>query len=88
MNRAFERELRTGIKLKEAIEHEREIVAAHEAAQDRDIKSWGQLGKKVYTMPHWEFFNLVRKYGYDEVHSKEFIRDSQKRFKHLAGASV
>jgi len=88
VNRALERELRTGIKLKEAMEHQREIEAAHEAKLDRDARGIKDFGKKVFTMPDWEFFNLVRKYGHDEVHSKEFVRDAQKRFTHLAGARL
>ena len=87
-DRALIRELRSGIQLKEALEHEREIVAAHEAAQMRDAKTIGGLGKHVSTMPHWEFFNLVRKYGHDEVHSRGFHKYYQKKFPHLATASV
>jgi len=88
LNRALERELRLGIKLKEAMEHEREIVAAHEAAMLRDAKTNKVLGKHVFEMPQWEFFNLKNKYGYDEVHSKEFLRYAQKKFPHLATAAI
>lgn len=88
MNHALEREIRTGIKLKEAIEQSREIEAAHEAEVKRRIGKDSILGKAVFEMPDWEFFNLCKKYGTEEVHSKGFLRDAQKRFPHLAIAKV
>lgn len=81
---ALERELRTGIRLKEAMEREREIVAAEEAKMARQMKNMKSLGRHLTNMPAWEYFNLVNKYGHEEVHSKEFIRYNQKVFPHLA----
>jgi hypothetical protein len=46
------------------------------------------LGKFVATMPEWEFFRLREKYGNEEVHSDEFIRDFQKRNPHLSGVKL
>lgn len=87
-HRALERELRTGIKLQEAVEQRREIEAAHQAKMAREAKAFSSLGKYIGEMPAWEFFNLQNKYGHEELHSKEFHRYHQKKFKHLAGASV
>jgi len=87
-HRALERELRTGIALKQALEKEREIVAAHEASLNRDAKTLQGLGKHVFEMPQWEFHNLTDKYGHEEVHSKSFLRYAQKRFPHLATAAI
>jgi hypothetical protein len=87
--RALVRELRQGIALKEAVENRREIEAAHEAAQYRKAKKTVKgLGRHVAEIPQWEFFNLQNKYGYDEVHSKEFVRYLQKKFPHLATSKV
>jgi hypothetical protein len=85
---ALERELRQGIALKQAMEHEREIVAAHEASMERGAKTVAGLGKNVFNMPQWEFHNLCNKYGHDEVHSKEFLQHAQKTFPHLAVAKI
>lgn len=88
IHRALERELRSGIKLKEAVEQRREIEAAHEAATYKQAKTLKSLGKHVAEIPQWEFHNLVKKYGYEEVHSRGFMRDFQKRFPHLSTARV
>lgn len=66
----------------------REIKAAHEAKQLKESRDVPGLGKFVGTMPAWEFFRLRQKYGSEEIHSDEFIRDYQKRFPHLAGAKI
>lgn len=87
VHRALERELRTGIQLKQAIEEERQIAAAKEAAQ-YDKRKTTPMGKHIAEIPAWEWHNMVRKYGYDEVHSKEFMRYFQKKFKHLSTAKV
>ena len=87
-HRALEREFRQGIMLKEALEQEREIVAAHEASMEKNAKEIAGLGKHVFSMPQWEFHNLCRKYGHDEVHSKGFLQHAQKTFPHLAGSKI
>jgi hypothetical protein len=35
-------------------------------------------------MPAREFFRLTSKYGHEEVHSKEFLKDYNKRFPELS----
>lgn len=88
VHRALERELRTGLQLKKATEQAREIEAAHEAHDLKVQKAIKGLGKVAAVLPSWEFFRLVQKYGYDEVHSKEFVRSFQKHFPHLSASKV
>lgn len=87
VSRALERELRTGIKLKEAMEEQRVAAAAKEASQFRGSRTI-PLGKHIAEIPAWEFFNLQRKYGHDEIHSKGFMKYYQKKFPHLSTAKV
>ena len=54
ISRALERELRTGIKLKEEIEHVRERAAAREAATFRGGRTVKGFGKHVAEIPQWE----------------------------------
>jgi hypothetical protein len=86
--KALERELRTGLQLKKAWEQKREIEAAHEAKQLKGQKAVAGLGNHVATMPAWEFFRLRQKYGHEEIHSDEFLKNYQKRFPHLAGIKL
>jgi hypothetical protein len=88
VHRALERELRTGLQLKKATEQRREIEAAAEAQAHKNQKAIAGLGKVAAVIPSWEFFRLKDKYGYDEIHSKEFIRNYQRRFPHLAASKV
>jgi hypothetical protein len=88
LGRAVERELRSGLELKRQMEREREIVAAKEAEELRNQRTIKGLGKCVATIPHWEYYRMVQKYGHAEVHSRGFIRDFQKRFPHLSPAKA
>lgn len=88
LDNALVHELRTGIKLKEALEERREIQAAHDAREAKMAKEMPGLGKRVFTMPDWEFFNLCNKYGHAEVHSKGFMQYAQEKFPHLAAGKV
>jgi hypothetical protein len=87
VHRALERELRSGIQLKEAIEEQRVVAAAEEAKQYKRGKTT-PLGKHVAEIPAWEFFNMVRKYGHDEVHSRNFMKYFQKKFPHLSTSRI
>mgnify|MGYP003664532112 FL=1 len=83
VNRAFMREIMTGLKFEKATEESRTNIARKEAAELKG-KEHPVLGKPVAVMPHREFFRLTKKYGNDTVHSKEFIQDYNKRFKDLS----
>jgi hypothetical protein len=59
-----------------------------QARELRGHKTINGLGKCVASMPSWEFFRLVQKYGHAEVHSEGFLRDFQRRFPHLSPNKV
>lgn len=84
INRALEREIRTGFQLIKANEKREEIVAADQAKAIAGHKTVNGLGKCVAVIPEDEFFRLQKKYGHAEVHSKEFLRYFNKRFPHLS----
>lgn len=84
INRALEREIRTGFQLIKANEKREEIVAADQAKAIAGHKTVKGLGKCVAVIPEDEFFRLQKKYGHAEVHSKEFLRYFNKRFPHLS----
>lgn len=88
LNRALERELRTGLQLKKETERYREAQAAKEAAQMKGSREIPGLGKFVATFPEWEYFRIRQKYGHEEISSTEFTRDFQKRYPHLSGVRV
>lgn len=83
VNRAFMREIINGFKFEKATEEARTNIARKEAAELKG-KEHPVLGKPVAVMPAREFFRLTQKYGNDTVHSKEFIRDYNKRFNDLS----
>ena len=69
------REIRFGTNLKVAMEEERAKPAKEVAADFRKHnRTVGSLGKVAAVLPNFEYFYLVRKYGQEEVHSREFLR--------------
>jgi len=84
VNKALMRELTQGLELKKQWENRRELQAAEEAKQSRGMKEIAGLGRHVASIPSWEFYRLKDKYGHAEIHSKEFLKDFQKRFPHLS----
>lgn len=65
-------------------QQEREVIARSMAKAMKGHKTIPGLGKCVAVMPAREFFRLQAKYGTHEVHSKEFLRDFNKRFPELS----
>lgn len=89
INRALIREIRTGIELKKNLETKREQIVAEEMANLKKNEPEGFKGMKLLcTTPAWEWFNIRRVYGNEAWHDKGFIRDYQKRFKHLSHHKV
>lgn len=88
INRALEREIRTGMQLKIETERARELEAAQQAKEAREAGGNGPLGKLVAVMPNWDYFRLVQKYGHKEVHSKEFLKYFQRKMPELAVGRV
>jgi hypothetical protein len=83
IDRAFMREIKNGFKLEKATEQKRYKQAVKEAAQLKGTVH-PTLGRPIATMPAREFFRLTSKYGHEEVHSKEFLKDYNKRFPELS----
>ncbi len=83
VDRAFMKELLTGFELERKTEGEREMQARKEA-HELSGKTHPTLGKPVATMPAREFFRLTKKYGHEQVHSKEFLQYYNKKFPELS----
>jgi hypothetical protein len=86
IDRALIKEIKTGYNLKRAMETEREKICAQHAVKVKNSEKFAikGLGKCVSVMPAWEWFNLRQKYGKEAMGNREFLRDFQKRFPHLA----
>ena len=87
INRAFMREIKTGFKLERETEDAREAVVAKEAKENVGVKH-AVLGRPVASFDARTFFRLIQKYGHEEVHSVEFLKDYQKRFPHLSPNAI
>jgi len=78
MTRAALREIVTGEKLLNEMQHLREYEAAKQAAALRDSKTVGALGKQVLSIPQREWFQMREKYGAEAWSDRGFIRDVQR----------
>ena len=87
IDRAFMKEIKTGFKLERETEHKRVQQARKEARKLKGTTNKA-LGRPVATMPAREFFRLTKKYGHDQVHSKEFIKYYNKKFPELSPNKV
>jgi hypothetical protein len=83
IDRAFMREITNGFKLEKQTEKQRVAGAAKEA-QALKGTTHPVLGKPVASIPPREYFRLVKKYGHETVHSKEFLRYYNKKFPELS----
>jgi hypothetical protein len=84
INRALIREIRNGFELARANEQREELHAAQEAQAMRNHKTVPGLGKCVAVIPQDDFFRLQKKYGRDEVHSREFLSHFNRHYPHLS----
>ena len=87
---AMIKEFKYGLKLKKAMEDEREIAArmASSLLRRSGTKNVKGLGKHLCEIPDWDYFRMKEKYGQEEVHSKEFLKYLQKKKKDLFTANV
>jgi hypothetical protein len=83
LDHAFMKEIQNGYNLEVANEKKRTDIAAKEA-QDLKGKTHPTLGKCVATIPARDFFRLVKKYGHETVHSKEFLQYYNKKFPEMS----
>ena len=83
IDRAFMKEIKTGFKLEKATENKR-VEQARKEAQKLKGTTHPTLGKPVASIPPREYFRLIKKYGQETVHSKEFLRYYNKKFPELS----
>jgi hypothetical protein len=83
IDRAFMNEIKNGFKIERETESKRVAQAAKEAKELRG-KVHPVLGKPVATSPHREYFRLIKAYGRETVHSKEFLKYYNKKFPELS----
>lgn len=84
IDRALMRELSTGLQLKKEWEGEAERKSAEEAKVSRGMKDIPGLGRHTASIPQWEYYRMLKKYGHAEVHSNEFLKYFQKEYPHLS----
>jgi len=87
INRALMQEIQGSLDLERATEKNRYQQAAKEAHQLKGTVH-PTLGRPVATIPAREFFRLVKKYGQETVHSKEFLKYYNKKFPELSPNKV
>ena len=83
IDRAFMKEITNGFKLERETEKHRVEGAAKEAKKLKGT-THPVLGKPVASIPPREYFRLIKKYGHDTVHSKEFLKYYNKKFPELS----
>ena len=83
IDRAFMREIKNGFRLERQTEEKRVIAAAKEAKKLKGTVH-PVLGKPVASIPPREYFRLIKKYGQETVHSKEFLKYYNKKFPELS----
>ena len=83
-NRALISEIRSGVKLKEAWENEREQICAKHAEKIKQSTGGFKSLRCLAVTPAWEWFNMRNKYGAEAMTNRGFVKDFQKRFPHLS----
>ena len=83
LDAAFMHEIQSGLKLELETQEARVKQAQKEASELRGT-THPTLGKPVATIPAREYFRLVKKYGQETVHSKEFLKYYNKKFPELS----
>lgn len=84
IDRAIFKELKTGHQLLKAREEFRDNQAALEAQTFKGHKAVKGLGKCVAVWDQGDYLRMVKKYGHEEVNSKDFLRTFQKLYPHLS----
>jgi|TARA_B110000305_G_C19111131_1_gene479802 hypothetical protein len=84
---AFVDEIKRNFKEEKHFESKRSNIARKEATQERG-KTHPVLGKCVATIPSRDYFRMIKKYGQEHVHSKEFLKYYNKTFSDLSPNKV
>lgn len=88
IDRELAKQIQASLNNEIGTEESRVILARGQAAAMKNHKTIPGLGKCVAVIPPREYYRLVAKYGHAEVHSKEFLRDFNKRFSELSPNKV
>jgi hypothetical protein len=80
---AFVDEIKRTFKEEKHLESKRSDIARKEATEERG-KTHPVLGKCVATIPARDYFRMIKKYGAEHVHSKEFLKYYNKTFSDLS----
>lgn len=88
IDRELTKQIQASLKEEISTEESRVVMARAQAAAMKNHKTIPHLGKCVAVIPPREYYRLVAKYGHAEVHSKEFLRDFNKRFSELSPNKV
>lgn len=80
---AFADHIKQNFAHEKATEHKRRNIARKEALSEKG-RTHPVLGKCVATIPARDYFRLIKKYGPEHVHSKEFLRYYNKTFTDLS----
>ena len=75
---AMIKEFSSGRAFMEARQNHREQAAAENAQSYKGHKTVPGLGRHVAEIPTHEYLILIEKYGYETVHSKDFLRSFQR----------
>lgn len=84
---AFVDEVNRNFEEERATEHLRRDIARKEASAERG-KTHPVLGKCVATIPARDYFRMIKKYGADHVHSKEFIQYYSRVYSDLSANKI
>ena len=83
IDRAFVDHVKNSFAEERATESSRRAIARKEATEEKG-KTHPVLGKCVATIPARDYFRMIKKYGTDQVHSKEFLKYYNKKFPELS----
>ena len=75
---AMIKEFSSGRALMEARQNVREQAAAEAAQSYKGHKTVKGLGKHICEIPQHEYLILIEKYGFETVHSRDFLRTFQR----------
>lgn len=83
IDRAFVEEVKRNFRVEKNTENQRTNIARKEAKLEKGV-THPVLGKCVATIPARDYFRMIKKYGTDHVHSKEFLKYYNKTFSDLS----
>lgn len=83
IDRAFVDHVKNSFAEERVTESSRRDIARKEATEEKG-KTHPVLGKCVATIPARDYFRMIKKYGTDQVHSKEFLKYYNKVYSDLS----